>query len=544
MKKRHLPVHFQNFLTIVTRHLSLVTCHASRVTCHLSLVTRHLSLVTCHLSLVTCHLSILLLLLTALTPSAARAADKMDFARADQLTYRFYQEKKWDSLIIIGKQALRQDIDYYYLRIRMGIAYYERGQFITAINHFSTALKFNVADPVGLEYLYFCYLNSNRATDAYSLLPSMSPEMRTRLYIKTPVIEEVRMEGGGNFTAGGQSKGRQSQSGTKAIYSEIDRYGNSYYGNAGVRVNLWNVISLKAAYNYLNFSKTKSFNWSLIEDRLVKKADCTWGYYNHYSFDTVYKDTTCDYRINQNEAFLEARIMLPAGFRIIPSFHMLNVRYPNIQAHYVGQTVYDTLYYVSNLDSAITFPFNRTIYSFTQNDTSFYNYVAGITVTKDFSIFTMGLSGSWSNLNGKTQVQAGGSLTYYPLGNLNLYGNTTLTGFFQGSDSRLLLNQMIGAKITPWLWAEATLLYGDYTNANIYNGAIVYNNSDKIDYRLGANLIFVLSKHFQLSVIYQYYRKEYQQLYYVKTTDNLFVPQTKYYPYSTNSIIGGITWKL
>jgi len=209
---------------------------------------------------------------------------------------------------------------------------------------------------------------------------------------------------------------------------------------------------------------------------------------------------------------------------------------------------YNTLYYVASRDTAYTFPFQRSIYTITKIDTSFYNYVAGLTITKDFSVFTLGLSGSFSNLNGKNQVQAEGWLTYYPFGNLNLYGNTSITGFFQGDESRVLLNQMIGAKITPWLWGEATLLYGNYTNANINNGAIVYNNSDKIDYRLGANLFFVLSKHFQLSLSYQYYRKEYLQLYYINTADPLSgetvaIPQTKYYPYSTHSFIGGITWK-
>ncbi|MEI7500609.1 MAG: hypothetical protein WCK84_09185 [Bacteroidota bacterium] len=492
---------------------------------------------------------IICLFFTLFIPSVSSASDKLDFTKADRLTFRLYQEKKWDSLVIIGKQALRQNIDYYYLRMRLGIAFYERGQFISAISHFSSALEFNTADPVALEYLYFCYLNSNRTSDAYSLLPYMPQEMKNRLNVKAPVIEEVRVEGGATLAGPEGAKGKPSQAGPVAIYSEQDRYGDSYYGHAGFTVNLWNKVSLNAAYNYLNFSKTKSFAWSWIEDRLVSKADCTWGYYNHYSFDTLRKDTTCNYRINQNEVYLEARIMLPRGFRIMPSFHMINVRYPNMQAHYRAQTVMDTLWHIDITDKDSIFPFQRSIYSITQNDTSFYNFVAGITVTKDFSVFTMGLFGSWSNLNGKNQVQAGGSLTYYPLGSLNLYGNTTLTGYFQGGDSRILLNQMIGAKITRWFWAEANLLYGNYTNANISNGAIVFNNSDKINYRLGANLIFIFSKHFQFSLIYQYYRKEYQKLFYENTTDpasgeTIAIPQIINFPYSTNTIIGGITWKL
>ncbi|MEI7980247.1 MAG: hypothetical protein WCI71_01250 [Bacteroidota bacterium] len=508
---------------------------------HTTYLLKPLSIVNRHLSLVTFFLSLSI-------PSISLAADKPDFTKTDQLTYRLYQEKKWDSLIIVGKQALRQHFDYYYLRVRMGIAFYERGQFITAINQFSSALEFNKTDPVALEYLYFCYINSNRTADAYSLVPSMSPEMKTHLKISPPVIEEVHVEGGANLTGAGGSNGKQTQAGLNAVYSEKDRYGNSYYGHADFTVNLWNKVSLNTAYNYLNFSKTKSFAWTTIEDRLVTKADCTWGYFNHYSFDTLRKDTSYKYRINQNEIFLEARIILDGGFRIMPSIHILNVRYPNLQARYYAQTVTDTLWKNTINNTEYTFPFKRTIYSITEIDTSFCNYVAGITFTRDFNLFTLGLFGSWSDLNGKNQAQAGWSLTYFPLGNLNLYENTTITGFFQGSDSRILLSQVLGGKITPWLWAEGTLLWGDYTNANISNGAIVFNNSDKIRYRVGANLIFILSGHIQLSLTYQYYRKEFQQLYYIMTTDtvsgnSVALPQTKLYPYSTNTIIGGITWK-
>jgi hypothetical protein len=172
--------------------------------------------------------------------------------------------------------------------------------------------------------------------------------------------------------------------------------------------------------------------------------------------------------------------------------------------------------------------------------------VASLTITKDLGIFNIGVSGSWSDLNNKKQIQAGLLLTYYPLGNLNLYGTTTLTGFFQGNTTRLLISQVLGAKAAPWLWIEGNFYYGDYTNANIFNGSVVYNNSDIINYRASANLVFVVNKHIYLSLAYQYFRKESQQVYYIRNQDPVVreIPQLKNNPYSTNSIIGGITWKL
>lgn len=96
------------------------------------------------------------------------------------------------------------------------------------------------------------------------------------------------------------------------------------------------------------------------------------------------------------------------------------------------------------------------------------------------------------------------------------------------------------------MWGEANFYYGNYTNANIFNGSVVYNNSDIIDYRGGASLLFVPWKHLRLSVIYQYFRKESQQLYYIKdpvSGEINEIPQLKNNPYNTNTLIGGITWK-
>ena len=71
---------------------------------------------------------ILIILLISLA-SLSGTANNLDFPTADMLTYRYYQEKKWDSVIMIGKQALRQDIDFYYLRVRLGIAYFEKQEY-------------------------------------------------------------------------------------------------------------------------------------------------------------------------------------------------------------------------------------------------------------------------------------------------------------------------------------------------------------------------------------------------------------------------------
>jgi hypothetical protein len=262
----------------------------------------------------------------------------------------------------------------------------------------------------------------------------------------------------------------------------------------------------------------------------------------------VQYDTGFRYKVIQHEAHLGATILPGNGFRIMPAFHYLHVAYPVIRVEYTQQQVSDTGYYTAFDNHWVMFPFTRTIYTFTHSDTSFSNYVAALCLSKEAGRVSISVSGSWSDLNGLRQVQAGASLTWYPLGNLNLYETTTAIAFFQEKENRLLLGQVIGARITPWMWAEGNFYWGDYTNANIFNGSVVYNNSDIIDYRFGATLVFPAGRRLSFSLMYQHFRKVSREYYYTAvpgTGGKEFTTtlQTKDNPYHTNIIIGGITWK-
>jgi len=488
---------------------------------------------------------------------SSKAEVKLDFTTVDQLTYRYYQEKKWDSVIHIGKQALRQDIDYYYLRVRMGISYFEKGAYFPATTHLKRAREFNSADPVIAGYLYYAYLYSNRFEEAGLIKSTMTempdqhpggiPGQHTSPY--SGLITEVHAEGGYTISSDRSPENLGTLMENDSIYGEQDLYGNSSYFNTGLKLMVSKRIGLSLAYNFLNFSKTKYIQYGRGESHLESITDTSWGKNYNYTFPWVVYDTSFNYHIKQNEAHIGVSAILPWGIRIMPAFHWIHVSYNRIDPGFRMDTIQDTAFYTSVDNLYHTFPFALTTYSFNQKDTSFNNYIAALEVTKDEGIFRFGIHGSWSNLNLKKQKQIGVSLTCFPFGNLNFYGTTSATGFFQGKDKRLLVSQVLGVKITPWMWGEADFYYGDYTNANIFNGSIVYNNSDFIDYRAGASLVFVVGKHLRLSLNYQYFRKESQQLYYIKTQDPDTkeineIPKFKNNPYNTNNLIGGISWKL
>lgn len=489
---------------------------------------------------------LLLILVLRWLPMAAAS----DFATVDRLTYRYFLERKWDSVIITGKQALHDDIDYYYLRVRLGIAYFERTDYFPAAVHLEKARGFNNGDDYVADYLYQAYIYTNRPDEASRLRRTWHRSHPDKPAPGEKDVPEVHAEAGYTFSSNSEPSNLADLSGNDKIYGEQDLYGNNSYAGLSLHTRLFGGLGLSFAYNYLNFNKTRYIQYGHAEAKLdsVIENPFSIDYFYAQPFPWVVHDTAIPYRVYQHEAHLGLSFRIPGGIKVTPAVHLVYDKYPVIRQTRTD-SVSDTAYFLKSDSSWHMFKYPSVNYHYSLIDTGYVNWVVALGLTRDFGIFSLNLNGSWSNLNGMSQKQAGMALSYYPLGNLDLYGTTAATLFLQKGEKRLLFSQTIGTKITSRFWAEANFTWGDLTNANLYNGSVVYNNSDIIDYRAGANLVYLAGRHLRVSLIYQYVRKESTQLYYIKneTAGSPVVtetPQTQNNPYQTNSIILGIIWKL
>ncbi len=498
------------------------------------------------------------ILIQLLFISTIRSQAKLDFRAVDELTGRCFKEQKWDSIIRVGNKALRQNIDYYYLRVRMGISYFEKQKYFPAVASLEKARTLNSGDSLITYYLYCSYIYSNHDDRARLLRDKIPKEKRDTKSPGNRFLEQVHLEGGYTLNNDRSSvsipdlSGKFGPSADNDYYSEQDLYGNSLFGNLGLKMRIFKIVSLSLSYTYLSLDKSTYIMDGHFQDRFMGTSD-SGGVKRiyHYSFPWVTRDTSFHNNIIQHEGYLGIMVALPAGFKIQPAFHLIHVAYTMTNVNFGANTINDTASYNYSSKKYTFHPFTHYNYSFDQKDTSFNNYLISLLVTKDINIFNIGLSMSWSNLNNLTQEQAGLMLTYYPLGNLDLYGTSTVTGFMQGKENRILLSQVLGIKVTKWWWLEGNFYWGNYSNTNIFNGAVVYNNSDKINYRAGVSFLFIAGKHIQLSLIYQYLSEESPLLSDLKRPSPgqgpLKIneqPQITNIPYNTNTIIGGITWKL
>jgi hypothetical protein len=100
---------------------------------------------------------------------------QQDFKTLDKESYDYYLKDDYKNLKKTTDLMLSQGIDYYYLRMRMGILAYNKQLFYWATKNFSRALEFNSSDTISREYIYDSYVYSGRNPDAGLYLGSILP---------------------------------------------------------------------------------------------------------------------------------------------------------------------------------------------------------------------------------------------------------------------------------------------------------------------------------------------------------------------------------
>ena len=111
----------------------------------------------------------------------AHAQEKLTSATVESKSYKLYTDKNWKELIQFGNEAVAQNFDYYYLRLRLGIAYYELKKYRPALKQFLKAKKFNSKDDLLLEYIYYSYIFTAQFNEAKKLTHDFSSSLSQKL---------------------------------------------------------------------------------------------------------------------------------------------------------------------------------------------------------------------------------------------------------------------------------------------------------------------------------------------------------------------------
>jgi tetratricopeptide (TPR) repeat protein len=381
--------------------------------------------------------------------TAVSAQQTMGFRKADSLTYLLYINGNWKDLAKTGKQALDSGIDYFYMRMRLGIAWYRMGNYAKAEAHFKKALQFNNADQTAAEYLFWTYYLSGRTLQAWSVLYGMPAENAAR------IKNESRIKSN-SLTV----ESYYSDSHVDQIYSDPERYLNSstagtqtvtdYFVNNAVYLS--HVLSEKTSYSHAITG--------LVKNNIL-----------HYSDGTDQADLLAQ-RVLQFQYYGRFNLFTRSGWIISPAFHFITDGYPYPAFTRTG-----------------------TLYTFHARSNS---YAAALGLSKTTGFAVLGSEFVFSKLNEMKQVQASLSAIFYPAGNRNIYFGGTfsgLTGSWVEDPGISLTGSFIaGFSIMRHAWLEVTGTSGSMKNYTENNALIIYNGIDHLTSKINGRLIVPIYK--------------------------------------------------
>ncbi len=468
-------------------------------------------------------------------------SQKMNFREVDSTTFAMYNENDWKGLIHYGKQSLWQGIDYYYLRMRLGLAFMETQNYFLASKQFEKAVGYNSASNDAWE-LWYRSLELSGRHDLKDALEKKMPEPRRDKIAKAKntFLEMVYMEGGVLANNNFDKNSSVNIMGKDKLYGEQLLYGNGIYGHAGIRLRVSGNLKLYLGYNFLDTEVKKKFQYTTFSAVPNSAVVESWGYSKWYDFPVESNERIFQYKVKQNEVYSNLTYTFRNGLQIVPAFHWSQLNFKVVQARYETETASDTAIFINEGQLTGWFSYNRPLYIFTEENVNTNDYLFSLSLNQPFSVFEAGISAAWSKYDQMEFYQFDGRLYYYPFGNLDFYGLSELRYFKANWDDRLIYNQMLGLKIASWLWTEAGYTHGDLSFTSENYGLTIFSTTDEIKYRISGRLIFPVNKHITLNLRYQLLERKglYSE---ARATD----PRTyviKEFDYQQQNIIGGIQW--
>ncbi len=434
------------------------------------------------------------LLLSVLSVAGQGSAD------IDRKTYALYQQGKWKELTdYYRKEVNPEKVDFYYLRMRVGIAWYELENYFNAIPHFQKAMHFN-SNPVVKEYLFYSYLYTGQRKRANMLYRSMKQDQKNELSKPdNSFFQNLSFEYGLNISDAFEKNGVMNFIDEDNIYGEAPFVGNTRYWNVGLHHHLGDAVFIKHGISSFKIQNKMKFCLSNDNEMVVPfEIDQTDYYFNLIA------------QSRNNNVFSL-------------SFHTIGVDYRMPEMQFI-----DSIYILTNTEVSL-------------NDYLFYASWG----THLGNVFASA-GASASSINGGNQQQFDLEMSWMPLGNYTFVPSLKLS-YYQQQESEYsekqqewLLTPSVNFSLSENLWLNASYTLGNIYQYHEQKGFVIYNNPDHISRKAESVVQYNLSESLGLSLSYRYLKRKGQALTYINENTS----EEKIFNFTTHYIIGGIVWKL
>ena len=437
----------------------------------------------------------------------------------DSTSYVYFMKGQHPELVTLTKNALSAGIDSYYLRVRIGVSYFNKNEFYLAAIHLRKAVEFYPSDIYAKEFLFYSYLYMENIEEAKLIIAKM-PFTYQAGYRKLIKLQKSLV-----FESGYQTTS-YSNNQDSAVFLAKDISDTSLHGNGVYAVSdrMKSIQYFQIGGGYPISKRMKGYSGlSLVRNNREEHI-----YSKDYYWDNtklVYipkiKDTLHTYTLSQYQVYTGFTLTLPNHFNILVG----------------GQYMYYT-------QNKLYAQYNATSFNYNYKDstTSRSNFVSNVSLTKSYGKFIPMLSFGVNRIDAITISQYTAQTSYLPLGNYNLVLTGGLSLSKDSSTSRNVYFVKVGGKITNNLWYDTYCYTGNLKNFTEGNGYVVYNISDKITMKSGINLTYYLNQKFNFGLRYDLLKRE-------SSYDRYFTSNgsSKVKSYSDNylnhSLIINVLWK-
>jgi hypothetical protein len=407
--------------------------------------------------------ALILLVLFLFVSVQGKAQDK-DYAHYDSLTYKLYMDKDYKQLLKTGKEALNAGFDYYYLRMRMGIALYNQKKYRLAVSHFEKALEYSDNDIVR-EYIYYAALWGGEPLRAQKL----SADMSTALKVKLGLMQKSVLA-------------------TSVDMAVLTRNGDIPEDFTFPEKDEGYQLVLKQFFNASLSLSHKLGKGSAMSHMLtyLYKNNLKYTYYPDYtpSDEDPYYPVNEDFNTNQFQYYITASFAVGKTWNLIFGGHIAPMAAP------------DYRYYESRFMGRIQYHYSKTTYwnvDFAASGSLLKNFRRA-SVEGEFAIMLM---------SDKLIMQPSGIIRLYPLGNLDLYTQSRFAYSIKENSGTFFQEHKLGFKALKHLWLEGTFFTGDVAGFTLDNSSMLFNGLEEINRMAGGRMIIPTNTKFSLSLGYQ-----------------------------------------
>jgi len=113
------------------------------------------------------------------------------FKEVDSSSYALFLKQDWKTLITYGRNSKKEGVDFYYLKVRMGIAYFKEGKMLTAMKYLEEAYELNPYDVVVQDYLYWTYRYTGMFLESDVFYEKMDETLKENLNHKLKFVSAI-----------------------------------------------------------------------------------------------------------------------------------------------------------------------------------------------------------------------------------------------------------------------------------------------------------------------------------------------------------------